>query len=809
MVDVPTQKIGASGPDPEPRQRIGPFRILERLGAGGMGVVHLAEREEPKQRVALKVIRSDRLDRTYRARFAMEQQALARMDHPNIARLIDAGDEGELAWFAMEYVPGQPLTDYCREHKLTLEQRLMVFAQICDGVQHAHMKGLLHRDLKPGNILVREIDGRPVAKIIDFGLAQPVDPALIRATLHEGLRQIVGTFAYMSPEQAGRTEGDLDTRTDVYSLGVVLYELLTGELPIDLEAMRRSEIDLLGAFLRVHEPSKPSTRLSELGDRLSTTAAERRVTPQRLRTLVRGELDWVTMKALARDRQMRYPTVRELGQDVERYLQHRPVEAGPPSTWYVLKKWVQRHAGAVAAAGVFTVGAAGFAVYASWLARRAEAAESRRELVAQAAVVAEHVRLAIEDLWPADEAHVPLMDEWLQQVPRLLAAKDALQSLTAELQVEVAAAKDAGARSVLSSQLAGVARGLQKLDELHSMAAVVKARAIRAGALRQRTIDAYAALWAQAQAEVRKDARFGDFELPLVPGLVPLGMNPQSDLQEFYLLYSAGEPELPARRADGGFQVGPMTGLVFVLVPGGPRSVPAPRQSDPPRVVHVRPFLIARYETTQAQFARLCSDRATSAGELAWFNPANEMDGLQRTPKGAGEPPMGHTNVTWDGVTWVHPVQQVSSIDVCRVMGRWSLMLPTLAQWLHAAVAGDEPTFPWARPELHGFANLLDPIPGEEGTAGARDGFQYTSPVGSLAANPRGIHDMLGNVAEWCREGYRDDAWQPDSTDSRRGVILGGSFKTPPTMRGFGIAQMLTQNSHEAVGVRFVIELPQ
>jgi len=309
------------GDDAERPWQLGPYRILERLGQGGMGEVFLAERREPvPQRVALKVIRADRLDRTYRARFEMEQAALARMDHPNIARLFDAGQDGEQAWFAMEYVPGLPLSDYCQKHRLPLEQRLQLFLQLCDGVNHAHMKGILHRDLKPGNILVREVDGRPVAKVIDFGLAQPVDPLQIRATLHEGMRQIVGTFAYMSPEQAQRTEGDLDTRTDVYSLGVVLFELLVGELPIDLDEVQRMGAAWFGAFLQGHEPPKPSTKLSQLGERLSTTAAERGVTPQRLRAFVRGELDWVTTKALARDRQRRYGSVRDFARDVERFL---------------------------------------------------------------------------------------------------------------------------------------------------------------------------------------------------------------------------------------------------------------------------------------------------------------------------------------------------------------------------------------------------------------------------------------------------------------------------------------------------------
>ena len=389
MVDDPTQAARRGDDDDAglPRRTFGPFRVIERIGQGGMGEVFLAEREEPRQRVAVKVIRADRVGRIYRARFEVERETLARMDHTNIARLYDAGEADGLLWFAMEYVPGQPLDEYCREHKLTLAQRLAVFAQVCDGVQHAHRKGVLHRDQKPANVLVREIDGHSVAKIVDFGLAHPVDPTQLRDTLVGEVRKFAGTVGYMSPEQA-ECSADLDIRADVYSLGVVLYELLTGQLPNDFGSLRAEELLQLGQFLRLHEPPKPSTRLSRLGDELTSTAAERRVSPKRLRSQVRGELDWVTMRALAADRRERYATVRELGQDIERFLKQQPVSAGPPSAVYVLRKWVRRNARAVAAAAVVVVLVGLSAANAIRLARVAEAAESRRDRVAQAAVIA-------------------------------------------------------------------------------------------------------------------------------------------------------------------------------------------------------------------------------------------------------------------------------------------------------------------------------------------------------------------------------------------------------------------------------------
>jgi tRNA A-37 threonylcarbamoyl transferase component Bud32 len=796
MVDEPTR---AAGEEPfercdEQPQFVGPFRLLERIGAGGMGVVHLAERREPvAQRVALKVIRTDRLDRTYRARFAMEQDALARMDHPNIARLLDAGDSNGQSWFAMEFVPGQPLTDYCREHRLSVEQRLQLFVQICDGVQHAHIKGILHRDLKPGNILVREVDGRPVAKIIDFGLAQPVDPLQIRATLHEAVQQVVGTFAYMSPEQATRTEGDLDTRTDVYSLGAVLYELLTGELPLDLDDVKRRGLQWFGTFLREHEPPKPSTRLSELGERLPSTAAERATSPARLQSSVRGDLDWVTMKALARDRQRRYLTVRDLGREVERVLAHRPVEAGPPSAWYVARKWVRRLGVGVGVAGVLVL----FAAVAILLTERARASEMRRDLVARGLLVAEYVRRAEEDLWPANETMVADMDTWLAEAPAFENADAAL----AAYELELAADARNGSAPLAGPQVELVRRGRKAIEDLRRLKPLVERRLGRAKTLRQRTLVDYRDRWEKAREQLATDPRFSGFALLDLPGLVPLGRNDQSGLQEFYLLDSAGSDPLPTRRADGRFEVTAFTGLVLVLIP------PAPGRAAP-----ARPFLMSRYEMTQAQWARLRGDGLTSPVDLAQKNPSNEPPSLQRTAFGPSEARMPEDRITWEAVTWIHPVQQVAWDQVDRLLPRWGLRLPTSAEWLHAA-AGGAAAFEWLGDEPRHYLNCreLDGVLADAGTV-TGDGFIGSSPVGALLPNPYGLHDIFGNVAELCSDGY--DESMPDRTtaDARgcgRAVGHGLSYNDPwPPRDPARLSQTVIGNVWATVGFRPVLQLP-
>jgi WD40 repeat protein len=352
------------------------YKLLERVGEGGMGEVWMAEQTEPvRRKVALKLIRPGMDGKQVVARFEAERQALALMDHPNIAKVLDGGvAEGDRPYFVMELVKGVPITKYCDDHRLSPRDRLGLFAQVCAAVQHAHQKGVIHRDIKPSNVLVAPYDGVPVPKVIDFGVAKAAGQPLTEKTLFTGLGAVVGTPEYMSPEQAELNNQDVDTRSDVYALGVLLYELLTGTTPLTRKRLKESALLDVLRLIREEEPPRPSTRLSAT-DELPTVAANRGMEPRKLSGLVRGDLDWIVMKALEKDRARRYATANGLGQDVRRYLADEPVQAGPPSAAYRLRKFVRRNrawvGAAVAVAAVLVVATAVSAALAVW-AREAE-----------------------------------------------------------------------------------------------------------------------------------------------------------------------------------------------------------------------------------------------------------------------------------------------------------------------------------------------------------------------------------------------------------------------------------------------------
>jgi eukaryotic-like serine/threonine-protein kinase len=323
----------------------GRYKLVEEIGEGGMGTVWLAHQQEPVKRlVAVKLIKPGMDSKAVLARFEAERQALALMDHANIARVLDAGAaENGRPYFVMELVKGAPITRYCDEHHLTPRQRLELFVAVCQAIQHAHQKGIIHRDIKPSNVLVTLHDDKPAPKVIDFGVAKAMRRQLTAATLQTALGTVVGTVEYMSPEQANLNELDVDTRSDIYSLGVLLYELLTGSPPLcRREWEKTSVLDML-RVIREQEPPRPSTRLSELKDGLAAVSAQRQTEPRSLTKLVQGELDWIAMKALEKDRNRRYESASALAADVQRYLNDEPVEACPPSAWYRFRKLVRRN----------------------------------------------------------------------------------------------------------------------------------------------------------------------------------------------------------------------------------------------------------------------------------------------------------------------------------------------------------------------------------------------------------------------------------------------------------------------------------
>jgi len=336
---------------------IGSYRLLQRLGTGGMGEVYEAEQTEPiKRRVALKIIKWGMDTKQVVARFESERQALALMNHPNIAKVFEAGaTEQGRPYFAMEYVKGIPVNEYCDKYKLSTPERLELLIQVCEGIQHAHQKGIIHRDIKASNVLVTVQDDKPLPKIIDFGVAKATAQRLTERTVFTEMGQLIGTPEYMSPEQAEMTGLDIDTRTDVYSLGVLLYELLVGVLPFESDDLRSGGFDEVRRKIREVEPPKPSTRLTTPGFDTKHATRSRRTDLLSLTRQLKGELDWITMKAMAKDRTRRYASASELAADIGRYLKHEPVMAGPPSAVYRLRKYVRRHRTAAAAAALVVV----------------------------------------------------------------------------------------------------------------------------------------------------------------------------------------------------------------------------------------------------------------------------------------------------------------------------------------------------------------------------------------------------------------------------------------------------------------------
>jgi serine/threonine protein kinase/formylglycine-generating enzyme required for sulfatase activity len=781
------------------------YELIDVLGEGGMGIVYLAEQTHPiRRRVALKVIKLGVDSRRATARFESERQALALMDHPNIARVFEAGatEDGRL-YFAMEHVSGRPIGEFCDQAKLSVAGRARLLATVCDAVQHAHQKGIIHRDLKPSNILVTTQGAEPIPKVIDFGVARAMNQRLTEHTMFTQLGVVVGSFRYMSPEQADCRLLEIDTRTDIYALGAVLYELLTGETPIDAPTIEQTGYAEVQRRIREEEPVKMSERVRRMvGSAAATVAAQRAADLASLARQLKGDLDWIALKALEKERTRRYATAAELADDLRRFLANEPVLAGPPTRAYRLRKFVRRNrvpvvAGAAVALAVVSGLVASTTLFFQNRASR-RVAEAQRDQILRLSDANVLARLVaeVEDLRPPHPESAAAMESWLRDAESLASRVPTHRATLATLRASAiepasVSSSDAQPPSFASQEdqfhydhLSTLVKDLERFvdpDPHVGAIACVRERLAFARSVANETMTSKRGEWNDAIrsiADVKECPRYGGLVIAPQMGLSPLGRDPVSGLWEFLHVRTG---TAPARGPDRRWIMAEETGIVLVLLPGScywmgmskerlsnpemPSGNPLARFDEVPvHRVCLDPFFISKYEVTQAQYVRMMGQNPSRIRPYVDYG-------------------MYVTSLR-------HPVENLDWALADGFVRDVGLVLPTEAQWEYAARAGSTARFPcgWDPKCLEQTENIQDAsakVPGRPGGwvyAPWHDGFVDSSPAGFFDPNAFALHDVMGNVLEWTHDWYGSYQLPVAPGDGER---LGGP-QTERVVRGGG-----------------------